>query len=328
MRDCLNTVPHFYFPYRYLLLYKNNNFNNNITDMKYLKKFSTTAEYNAYTADTANFILPNVSLCEDTKGVYYNPEHDYSKDYFTMVVTVGGDIKWSGSTIENTLSYSKDNGDNWSAATSADTISVEAGDKVLWKGTPTPQLNKGIGKFSGATDVRYSVEGNAMSLLFGDDFKTQTSLEDKDYALYKLFSGSTNVTSAENLSLPATTLAERCYLYMFQGCTSLTTAPELPATTLASGCYNQMFYNCTSLTTAPELPATTLANYCYQFMFSGCRSLSSIKCLATNISANGCTSNWVNGVASSGTFTKAASMSSWTTGTSGIPNGWGVQDAA
>jgi hypothetical protein len=49
-------------------------------------------------------------------------------------------------------------------------------------------------------------------------------------------------------------------------------------------------------------------------------------CLATNISASDCTYNWVNGVASNGTFTKVASMSSWTTGTNGIPSGWTVQD--
>jgi hypothetical protein len=45
---------------------------------------------------------------------------------------------------------------------------------------------------------------------------------------------------------------------MFDGCTSLTTAPALPATTLAANCYSYMFYGCTSLTSAPALPATTL----------------------------------------------------------------------
>ena len=87
-----------------------------------------------------------------------------------------------------------------------------------------------------------------------------------------------------------------------------------------------MFSGCTSLTTAPELPATTLATECYRNMFYGCTSLTSIKCLATNISASNCTTNWVYGVSASGTFTKAASMSSWTTGTSGIPSGWDVVD--
>ena len=34
---------------------------------------------------------------------------------------------------------------------------------------------------------------------------------------------------------------------MFRGCTSLTTAPELPATTLADGCYYYMFRDCTKI---------------------------------------------------------------------------------
>ena len=34
---------------------------------------------------------------------------------------------------------------------------------------------------------------------------------------------------------------------MFGGCTSLTTAPTLPATTLVEGCYYFMFHNCEKL---------------------------------------------------------------------------------
>ncbi len=39
----------------------------------FLKLFNTTAEYNAYTADTSNFILPNVSYCQDVMGINYTP---------------------------------------------------------------------------------------------------------------------------------------------------------------------------------------------------------------------------------------------------------------
>ena len=87
-----------------------------------------------------------------------------------------------------------------------------------------------------------------------------------------------------------------------------------------------MFQKCTSLVTAPELPATTLANYCYESMFQGCTNLSSITCLATNILASNCTYKWVDGIAASGTFTKASSMTSWGTGNNGIPSGWTVED--
>ena len=114
---------------------------------------------------------------------------------------------------------------------------------------------------------------------------------------------------------------------MFEGCTNLMQVPVLPATTLANECYYGMFMNCTSLTTAPELPATTLPTWCYVGMFYNCTSLISITCLATSIPDSQSTFMWVDGVSSTGTFTKAASMSSWTTGIDGIPNGWTVIDA-
>ena len=176
-----------------------------------------------------------------------------------------------------------------------------------------------------------------------------TTLAENCY--YYMFSNCTSLTTAP--ALPATTLAEGCYSSMFVGCTSLKTAPELPATDLKFMCYGSMFAGCTSLTNAPALPATTLKTMCYKTMFNGCTSLTNapalpatklefmcysgmfqgctnlnyIKCLATDISATSCTSSWVSRVASTGTFVKAASMTSWPTGTSGIPSGWTIIDA-
>jgi hypothetical protein len=137
-----------------------------------------------------------------------------------------------------------------------------------------------------------------------------------------MFSDCELLTTAPEL--PATTLADRCYYGMFRSCSGLTTAPALPATTLASNCYSNMFVGCTSLTTAPELPATTLTNNCYYGMFQDCTSLNYIKCLATYISAYNCTYRWVADVASSGTFVKDSTMTSWTTGDNGIPTNWAV----
>ena len=151
-----------------------------------------------------------------------------------------------------------------------------------------------------------------------------TTLADNCYQ--SMFQDCTALTTAP--ALPATTVALQCYSTMFYGCTSLTTAPSiLPATTLAENCYGGMFRGCTELTTAPELPATTLAEYCYDLMFYDCTHLNYIKCLATDISASECTLSWLGNVAASGTFVKNPNMSSWTTGTYGIPSGWTVQDA-
>lgn len=59
-------------------------------------------------------------------------------------------------------------------------------------------------------------------------------------------------------------------------------------------------------------------------MFFECTNLNYVKCLATSGIINDNYYNWLNGVASSGTFIKAAGVN-WTTGTGyGIPSGWTV----
>ena len=114
---------------------------------------------------------------------------------------------------------------------------------------------------------------------------------------------------------------------LFEKCTVLTSAPELPATILAPYCYANMFQGCTSLTSAPVLNAAMLVERCYNGMFTGCTSLNSITMLAkTNITATDCLAYWVSNVASSGTFTKAAGMTTIPTNSeSGIPTGWTVK---
>ena len=150
-----------------------------------------------------------------------------------------------------------------------------------------------------------------------------TTLSNICYA--KMFDGCTSLVNAPEL--PATTLAYNCCGFMFRGCTSLTKAPALPATTLAELCYNSMFSSCTSLTKAPVLPATTLANYCYQYMFNGCSSLNEVRCqIPSTISAEDISSvyasNWLKGVASTGTFYTNADAKWYSGSASGIPTGW------
>ena len=144
------------------------------------------------------------------------------------------------------------------------------------------------------------------------------------YCYSSMFNGCTGLTSAPEL--PATTLAIRCYQGMFSGCTGLMSAPELPATTLATYCYYSMFKGCTGLTSAPELPATELKNSCYNYMFQGCKNISIIKVhfkLWDISNFTGKTNGWVTGVASIGTFYKPAALPEGY-GVSKIPAGWTV----
>ena len=148
-------------------------------------------------------------------------------------------------------------------------------------------------------------------------------------AYYGMFQGCTALTNSCNINYTVSNSGVQ-FANMFYGCTSLTDVGSIAITSFTAGTRNmeQMFYGCTSLTKAPDLHATKLVDSCYKGMFNGCTKLNYIKCLATNISAANCTSNWVSGVAATGTFVKNASMTGWTTGVNGIPSDWTVQDAA
>ena len=238
--------------------------------MKYLKKFKRHNEYEFFIEENT-YEKHTVSICTSEAHVHID-EPDYSKRYLTFVAVEDGTFKFSG----NSINYSLDNGETWTElASNTSTPTVSARSRILWKATGlTPTSGSGIGNFS--STGRFTVEGNAMSLHYGDNFVTQTDLTGKNYAFKYLFSRCSGMTSAKNLVLPATSLSENCYMLMFYNCRSLTTVPVLPATTLAGNCYDRMFNYCTGLTTAPELPATTLAGGCYSGMFGGCTSLTTV----------------------------------------------------
>ena len=229
--------------------------------------------------------------------MHYNP-WTWADDYLTFVALESGTFTFTPKN-SNVISYSTNGGETW---TEGNSVEVNNGDKVIWKGTmtPTTYYPQGIGTFTSTGN--FDVQGNAMSLLFGDNFKGQTDLTGKNYAFYQLFYSNTKLLNAENLSLPAETLANYCYYYMFQGCTSLTTAPELPATTLVQGCYDSMFNGCTNL------------NY--------------IKAMFTTTPSFSYTDNWVNGVSVTGTFVKNSAAQWDVSGVNGVPTGWTVETAS
>ena len=148
-------------------------------------------------------------------------------------------------------------------------------------------------------DSGFEASGNVNSLLEEDPNIARTmSLEGRNFCYAYLFSGTLLTTAPE---LPATTLAYGCYAMMFNNCPLLTQAPVLPAEGLADFCYYYMFENCTSLTEAPSLPAYQLVDSCYAYMFQGCTSLNYVSVGFDNWMPNA-TDNWLNNVASTGTF--------------------------
>ena len=286
---------------------------------------------------------------------YFYVENTYDGDNTISVKqTITGSP--DSSLYAKNLQYSKDK-TNWSTITlssTAYTITLNKGEKVYFRG------NEGVlnyyandGAIKTITNIlgtqTHTIGGNINTLV---NYITPNKLTLTQGVFAELFQNNKTITSAENLTLQPSTdgsLSTFAYCLMFSGCSALITPPsEIPATKqghascgkmfldciqlktppalkstiLGDYCFKWIFKNCTSLISAPELPATTLANYCYQQIFYNCSKLNSITVYADDISATNCTSNWLSGVASSGTFHNLGSATYTTDSASGIPTGW------
>lgn len=273
--------------------------------MKYTKLYGS---HNNYESST---LTSPIQLSYDNSHLHIN--YDYSKEYLTFFALENIEVSFTGTG----LYYSLDYGHTWIEY--IDPILVYKGDYIMFKGEMTPTGStsalgsnldqRGIGRF--VCSGKFKASGNIMSLLFGDNFIGQLSLSGKNCAFSNLFRNNTNLISAKNIILPATTLSIACYFETFEACSSLIDTPKLPAKTLSSECYRDMFGNCISLmeisddltttstslatycfsgmfkrtgiTIAPPLPHMTLANNCYAWMFYECPNLISCILPATTL---------------------------------------------
>ena len=231
----------------------------------------------------------------DSEDCGYKP--GYETQYLTMEALDNATIEVYPQYPEYTTSYlyyKRDN-EEWKKIDTSNynliEITLDTSSKIMIR--ETLRVRKAT-RFK-CSSGHINVYGNIMSLVYGDDFIGKTTMS--GFSLESVFSES-NIIDAGNLILPATTLSKDCYNLMFDGCTSLTTAPALPATTLAEDCYNSMFYGCTSLTQAPELPATTLERDCYHLMFKGCTSLTQAPVLPATELADFCYKGMFDGCTS------------------------------
>lgn len=286
------------------------------------------------------------------------PPAPTTDEYFYVEDISGSDntlsIKKSSSNAPTIEVFKSTDGTNWSSIGNTDTTAITAtvpANSKLYLKAVADRWGTGDSNYNTISMVSYfNVGGNTMSLLYGDNFENQTTFPTAKNNVFPNLFKNTQVVSAANLELPATTLVNYCYYgmfrdcsalttapvtlpsttlvnycyqYMFNGCKSLTTAPTLPATTLTYYCYGNMFFGCTSLTTTPVLPATTLVLGCYYYMFDGCSSLNTVTTYADDISASLCLNNWLSNVAATGDFFNLGSPApTYPSGVSGIPQGW------
>lgn len=264
--------------------------------MKFLKKFATRAEYEAYMADNMEN-YPHVGYIADEGAVEYVKERKEDLTQLPMFFEAIEDMTatYKGSALQ----YSLDN-ETWvDLPQKTATPTITAGQRVYFRGTiPAAQIGRA---HNFATTGKYRAKGNIMSLIYNDEFVGKNTIN-KESQFSSLFSYDTNLIEAIDLHMPATTLAPYCYSAMFENCTNLINGPTLPNATPVSGCYNVLYH--------------------------GCSNMSYIKAMFTVPPSSDYLYNWVDGVGATGTFVKNAAAT-WTDsfGTSAIPTGWTVETA-
>ena len=288
--------------------------------------------------------------------------HDYSLDYFTIESLEDNNsinFNKSGYPPNLSISYSTDNGSTWTDLeiySSTNLSTINTGDKILIKGINNKISTAWNSYYRIYTSKTFKVYGNTMSLLFGDNFTNNSEFTSgTTHNLCGLFYGTTSLTDASNLILPASVCTTSCYNGMFRGCTNLATAPQLPATNSAQDCYSSMFEGCINLEEAPEINLTNMspacckrmfcmsrnaklttpkmtkspilrcaiaAESCYEEMFKGNGNLVELTCLVEN-SLNAF-SGWLSNCSDTGTFRKSPLKTDWRS--TAVPSGWTIVD--
>ena len=154
------------------------------------------------------FILMLCAACVASGANYltFTAEEDGSSFGITHVSGNNPDVQ-----------YSLDDGETWTALEGKITITLaHKGDKALLKGDNPKGFSSGRQYSTFKMTGKIAASGSVMSLIDGIGLSVEIP---NSYGFLDLFYGCTSLTQAPEL--PATTLTERCYNSMFEGCTNL-----------------------------------------------------------------------------------------------------------
>ena len=173
----------------------------------YFRKFEKISDYETF-KNSEDWITPNICKIMEDGTIMYN-EYEKPKNYlrFTSIEDSTISLTNKRSNTPN-VEYSLNGTTDWTTWDYSE-ISLPSGTTVYMKGNNPDGFSSSSSKYSYFKMTgKIESHGNIMSLLYGEDFEDKVTIPN-DY----------------------------CYYCMFEGCTKLTTAPELPATALASYCY-------------------------------------------------------------------------------------------
>ena len=292
----------------------------------FLKLFNTTAEYNAYTADTVNFIKPNVSCAlDDLTTVHYNPWVETRVVAKFNVADASSPIKIGYNQYISGFSAIEIDGVEQPSVVSAYTFSTTGEHTVKYTLTSHTTIGNyvfyncsgltsidipdgvtSIGQYAfyhctslASIDIPNSVTSIGDDTFEGCSGLTSIDIPDGVTSIgYATFSGCRSLTSID-IPSGVTSIGERA----FYGCSGLTSV-VIPNSVTTIG--NYVFYNCSGLTNCTiGSGVTSIGNGAFQF----CSGLTSIVCNATTSPT--IQSNTFRSVKTNGTLTVPSGSSGY-----------------
>lgn len=253
-----------------------------------------------------------------------------------------------------TMEYSLD-GVNWTSydLTTKPSVNVNPNSNIYLRGTNFK--NKQSGSVINFTKD-YTVGGNFMSLSNYATMGSVTTINNNNL-IQRTFSNQTHLVSAADLNFGnVTTIGDNCLQEIFNGCTSMTTPPDLSGLTsvatyglsnIFNSCYSlttppdlsgltsigsnglrNIFFGCISLTTGPDLSnVTSISQNGLESAFYGCSKISTVTTPnISDLTQNNVLNNWLSNAGTEVTGTKVVNVPTGATITtnsySGIPTGW------
>lgn len=197
--------------------------------------------------------------------------------------------------VTSGLLYRIDKNSGWRRYYVGNPITLNSiGDCVQFMNTETKLSLDPYVRFYFSMTGRIAASGSIQSMCNWVDYAPY-------YAYCRLFDGCTSLTTAP--SLTARSIRGYSYYKMFLGCTALKVAPDITSElemieAPAYHCCASMFEGCTSLVKAPLLPTNRVQEYCYSNMFNGCTSLVTAPVLPCLSLTTGCYSGMFKGCSS------------------------------